>query len=78
MWRRMKLIPWPVKTPKAEQDKNLLAKLKAEAPGILAWAVRGLREWRSDGLQEPEQVTAATEAYRDEPTRWLTFCAIVA
>ena len=66
MWRRVRLVPWTVKLPESERDKTLLDKLKVEAPGILAWMVRGLREWRSDGLQEPEQVTEATKSYRDE------------
>jgi putative DNA primase/helicase len=41
IWSRFKLIPFNVSIPKAEQDKHLLEKLAAEAPGILAWAVQG-------------------------------------
>jgi putative DNA primase/helicase len=38
IWRRVRLIPFTVQIPKAEQDKELLAKLREELPGILAWA----------------------------------------
>jgi putative DNA primase/helicase len=44
----------------------MLDKLKAELPGILAWAVEGCRAWREQGLQAPEVVGLATRRYRDE------------
>jgi putative DNA primase/helicase len=66
IWRRMKLIPWMVTIPEAERDKDLPAKLKAEASGILAWAVRGCLDWQREGLGEPEEVQDATAAYRKE------------
>jgi len=66
IWRRVKLIPFTVTIPEAEQDKRLGDKLQAELPGILAWAVRGCLAWQRDGLGVPETVTAATEAYRAE------------
>ena len=50
----------------AERDPRLADKLKAELPGILAWAVRGCLEWQRSGLQEPAEVSAATSAYRSE------------
>jgi putative DNA primase/helicase len=37
-----------------------------ELPGILNWAIEGCLEWQRYGLQEPPEVTRATEAYRDE------------
>ncbi len=43
IWRRTILVDFPVSIPKAEQDPALLEKLKAELPGILNWAVSGLR-----------------------------------
>ncbi len=66
IWRRIPLIPFEVKIPMDEQDKNLQAKLRAERSGILAWAVEGCLEWQRDGLGVPSVVTAATEAYRLE------------
>ena len=64
MWRRVKLIPFlqSFDTP----DMTLGDALRAEAPGILTWAVEGCLEWQQDGLQHPECVTAATAEYRQE------------
>jgi putative DNA primase/helicase len=66
IWRRIKLIPFAVTIPEEEQDKELLSKLRAELPGILAWAVRGCLAWQAEGLAVPEDVRQATAAYRDE------------
>jgi len=66
IWRRIRLVPFDVTIPPAERDKDLLEKLRAELPGILAWAVRGCAAWLSGGLAEPESVTGATSDYRDE------------
>lgn len=64
-WRRMRVIPFEVSF-KGREDKTLGDKLAAEAPGILAWAVRGCLEWQRIGLAEPERVRTQTEAYRRE------------
>jgi putative DNA primase/helicase len=67
IWYRLKMIPFTVSIPKDQQDKHLLEKLVAEAPGILAWAVQGCLRWQHDGgLGAPEAVTHATEGYRNE------------
>jgi len=66
IWRRVKRVPFTVRIPKSEQDKNLPEKLKAEAPGILAWLVRGCLDWQREGLMEPNEVTQATAEYREE------------
>lgn len=66
IWRRVKLIPFDVTIAVADQDKKLPDKLKAERPGILAWAVRGCIDWQQHGLGEPDEVKAATAAYRAE------------
>ncbi|MDC0743168.1 DNA primase family protein [Polyangium mundeleinium] len=66
IWRRIRLVPFCVTIPEHARDKNLVKKLQAELPGILAWAVRGCLAWQKDGLGEPEEVKAATEAYREE------------
>jgi putative DNA primase/helicase len=66
IWRRIKLIPFGVTIPKSEQDPRLPEKLRQELPGILAWLVRGCLEWQREGLGEPEEVTQATNAYKEE------------
>ncbi len=66
IWRRIRLIPFTETIAPAEQDKRLPTKLRAELPGILAWAVEGCLEWQRDGLQAPDEVRKATGAYRSE------------
>jgi putative DNA primase/helicase len=66
IWRRIKLIPFRVQIPDDEVDRSLPIKLRDEAPGILAWAVRGCLEWQAGGLNEPSAVAEATADYRAE------------
>ncbi len=66
IWRRIKLIPFNVTIPEAEQDKHLTEKLQDELPGILAWAVKGCLEWQQKGLQTPDEVKTATSEYQGE------------
>ncbi len=63
MWRRVKLIPFTQTFP---IDNTLGEVLRAEAVGILAWAVRGCLDWQRDGLQHPEIVENGTQDYRTE------------
>jgi putative DNA primase/helicase len=66
IWRRIRLVPWSVTIPPAEQDKRLPVTLRRELPGVLAWIVRGCLEWRRGGLRAPDEVRRATVAYRAE------------
>jgi putative DNA primase/helicase len=66
IWRRIHLVPFTVTIPADQQDKNLLDKLKAELPGILAWAVQGSVLWQQQGLAPPRAVTEQTKEYRNE------------
>lgn len=66
IWRRIRLCPFNVRIPEAEQDRALLEKLRAELPGILAWAVEGCMAWQKEGLRAPAEVLVATEEYRAE------------
>jgi putative DNA primase/helicase len=80
IWRRIRLVPFSVTIPKAEQDKRLLEKLRAEYPGILAWCVRGCLAWQREGLGEPAVVAEATNQYRqsqDMLARFIDECCIV-
>ena len=70
-WRRILLVPFSVTIPEAERDPGLSARCAREAPGILAWAVRGLLDWQATGegrkgLGPPEPVSKATAAYREQ------------
>ena len=73
IWRRVKLVPFTVQITEEECDPDIKAKLRAELPGILNWALRGCAEWLADGLGEPEEVTAATKEYREEMDALGTF-----
>lgn len=66
IWRRIRLVPWLVMIPEHERDGDLPAKLRAELPGILAWAVMGCLEWQQGGLRAPADVVDASNAYRGE------------
>ncbi|MBC2732881.1 MAG: hypothetical protein HF981_00805 [Desulfobacteraceae bacterium] len=66
IWRRIHLIPFDVTIPTEEIDRDLPNKLRAELPGILAWAVQGCLDWRAQGLNVPASISSATAAYRAE------------
>lgn len=75
--RRFNLVPFTVTIPAAERDDTLAEQLKAEWPGILAWAIEGCLEWQHHRLAPPAAVTAATTAYLDAEdalAAWLTEC----
>ncbi len=61
--RRLSVIPF-TRTPPAP-DPDLPAKLRAEAAGILRWAINGCLDWQEYGLAaiRPAAVAAATEDY---------------
>src|SRR5262249_9773804 len=73
IWRRIKLVPFTVTIPDANQDKRLAEKLRAELSGILTWAVKGCIEWQKTGLACPPEVEAATKDYREEMDVVATF-----
>lgn len=66
IWRRIHLVPFDVTIPEGEQDPHLAAKLRAELPGILAWAARGCRDYQGLDLNPPDRVRGAVGAYRLE------------
>jgi putative DNA primase/helicase len=90
IWRRMKLVPWlrnidkPEEWPEEDRaswpdkDPKLLDKIKAgELPGVFNRLVAGLCDWLEHGLVEPAEVSAATQAYRDQSdplARFLSLC----
>ncbi len=81
VWRRIILVPFTQQFDEAARDKALLDKLKDEAEGILAWAIRGCVLWRFSGLMPPPSVTAATHEYREDQDsigRFLRECTVQA
>lgn len=63
MKRRIHLVPFTVTIPEGQRDRDLMAKLKAEAPQILAWMVQGCAAWHDYGLAPGERIRDATEKY---------------
>jgi putative DNA primase/helicase len=66
IWERIKMVPFTVYIKPGERDPRLPEKLAAEAAGVLAWAVRGCRQWQDGGLRHPREVEQATARYREE------------
>jgi putative DNA primase/helicase len=78
--RRLHLVPFTVTIPRAERDPTLVEKLRAEFPGILAWAIQGCLAWQAEGLNPPEIVRDATEEYlsgEDALGRWIEECCVL-
>ncbi len=60
-------------------DRDLPAKLLAEAEGILAWGVKGAVRWFRDGLGNPSEVERANRIWRSESDqlgRFLQECCV--
>lgn len=78
--RRLHLVPFTVTIPPTERDPELVDKLKAEWPGILAWAIAGCLEWQREGLKPPRAVRSATDDYfsaEDACGKWLEDCCVL-
>jgi putative DNA primase/helicase len=73
IWRRVALVPWGEQIAAEDVDKGLPDKLWAEAPGILAWLVRGCLKYLESGLEVPEAVRKATDEYRQESDKLRLF-----
>jgi putative DNA primase/helicase len=66
IWRRIDLVPFDLKLKPDQRDGGLEARLMREAPGILAWMVRGFALWREHGLKQCRRVRDASLAYRKD------------
>ena len=66
IWRRFRLVDWPVKIPKEEQDFQFWEKLKPEFSGVLNWLIAGAVSIGKKGTLPPPCVLAATSKYRDD------------
>ena len=70
-WRRIRLLSY---TQTFTLNPQLAQELHAEAPGILAWAVRGCLAWLADGgLIPPAAVREATAGYEADSDPLSTF-----
>lgn len=67
MWRRLRLVPFTIRIPDEEQDKQLKFKIRDhELPGVLSWLVDGCLAWQREGLGDPPEVVTATTHYRED------------
>jgi P4 family phage/plasmid primase-like protien len=69
LWRRLKVLPFRVSIPEEEQDKRMKKPgwwlATGDMPGILAWALEGLRRLRRQGrFTEPELCKGALAGHR--------------
>jgi putative DNA primase/helicase len=75
IWRRIHLIPFTTTIAKANRDRHYREKkLLPELPGILNWALEGLRSYWKEGLDPPREVMHATQEYREDMDivgRWI-------
>ncbi|WP_082898082.1 DNA primase family protein [Rhodococcus sp. EPR-157] len=74
IWARLRVVPFDVVIPKAEQDKTLPQSLEVAADAVLAWAISGWSSYREIGLAEPAAVLEATAAYESDADaigRWI-------
>jgi P4 family phage/plasmid primase-like protien len=75
--RRFNRIPFVVTIPDERINKHLEDELKAEWPGILAWAIEGCLEWQRIGMCPPKAVIDATESYLESEDiigEWIDEC----
>lgn len=81
IWRRIKLVPFTaVISPEERIPMNtLVATLKAEANGILNWAIAGYSDYKINGLGAPKVISEATAEYKadsDIVGRFIAECCI--
>lgn len=77
IWRRVRLIPWDAHVEDKDRDEALPTKLRAESAGVFNHLVRGLLDWLTHGLVEPDTVKQATAEYREDSdplARFLKTC----
>lgn len=73
--RRFNVVPLTRKP--AAPDNQLEARLQAEWPAILRWAIEGCLDWQQNGLVRPQTVVDATADYfadQDTMRHWLDEC----
>lgn len=75
VWRRLKLIPFNRTFTDQDKDPDLINKLTAELPGILNYALEGLRRLRAqNGFTYSAKIAEAVNEYKKESNpvaQWL-------
>lgn len=69
LWERLTRIPFEHQIPEGERKPAYREYLRDPHRGgaaVLAWLVRGYKEWRETGLGVPQIVRTATKTYREE------------
>ena len=68
IWRRLRLVPWMVSIPLAEQrpQDEMVAELMADGAWMLRWMSAGFADWQAEHHWTAEPVRAATAAYQAE------------
>jgi P4 family phage/plasmid primase-like protien len=65
LWRRVKIVKFPGL--EVAPNPDIKEAIKQEGPGVLVWALEGLRRLRERGSFDiPASVVAATEEYRED------------
>lgn len=77
IWRRLMLVRFPVQIAESKRipKKDLDEILWKERSGILNWLIQGVLDYLERGLQEPDEVQAATDSYRKDSDPVGTFLA---
>ena len=79
VWRRVCVVPFPVRIQEGRRDRNLLPALRSEGGGILSWLIDGMREWKRTGLRIPPAIQDAAQVYRrriDPAEEFLAQCCV--
>lgn len=66
IWRRLMPIPFTQKFDESRRDAKRPAKLRAELPGILNWALEGCARYQREGLKPIAVVTQSRAEYKEE------------
>jgi len=77
IWRRIRLVPWSVPIPLAQQrpQDEVVAELAADGAWMLRWMVAGFADWQADHHWIADEVKVATAAYQTEQDRLAGFIA---
>lgn len=65
IWRRIVILSFN-QSFLGKENKNIKEELLKELPGILIWALDGLKKWQEKGLKEPKLISDAIEEFRHQ------------